>query len=436
MQAVVQGFLSQSAKMDPLERVRRWKRSLDGYISFRKAVLLALVIFAFILYVGPTIFSWLFSSNHSRRYDSPKSCIEDKLVNQYKQDLLHMNGHIVHNPWLPHTDSNYLLYVGNGYFGIVTDSHESSFNIKLSGQQRVLGAPVNFKPLVKITQDNDFSRGRIADKSSAAVLSYTHGLSHKVDCYSDSDAANNGIGSIGAEPEFSVSQHIYAHRAIPQILVQEVKLSNPTGSDKLFSLERIGISNWNSAESHSKRIEHGDGGKQYVVITGTVLVNPAGSQFQMFPSASRKEQHSFVVIVAPKLEENIIVKAGQTHSLTILTSIVYSESMPPEQLKKVSKVDLEEKAVNAIVQAVGMPTEQLRVRHTEVWDDLWTTGFGISHSMAESAVNGGQINATMYYVLSHSPTPLHSLQSTQEDKTELMEHLAYSEGCYGNLPTL
>ena len=49
MQAVVEGFLSQSAKMDPLERVRRWKRSLDGYISFRKAVLLAMFVFAFIL---------------------------------------------------------------------------------------------------------------------------------------------------------------------------------------------------------------------------------------------------------------------------------------------------------------------------------------------------------------------------------------------------
>ena len=122
MQAVVQGFLSQSAKMDPLERVRRWKRSLDGYISFRKAVLLALVIFAFILYVGPSIFSWLFSSNHRRHYDSPKSCIEDKLANLYKEDLLHLNGHIVHNPWRAQTDSNYLLYVGNGYFGIVTDS--------------------------------------------------------------------------------------------------------------------------------------------------------------------------------------------------------------------------------------------------------------------------------------------------------------------------
>ena len=435
MQAVVEGFLSQSAKMDPLDRVRRWKRSLDGYISFRKAVIIALFIFAFILYVGPSIFSWLFYSNKSRHYSSPKSCIEDNLVNKYKEDISQFNAHIVHKPWLAHTDSSYLQYVGNGYFGIVTDSHESTFKIKLSGQQRVLGADVRYKPLVKITQDNDFTRGQTAEKSSATVLSYTQGVSHNVKCYSESGAGSNGRG---VKPEFSISQQIYAHRTIPQVLVQEIKFFNPTSSDKLFNLERIGISNWNTAESHSKRIEHGDGGKQYVVVTGTVLSNPseASSQFTIFPSASRKEMHSVVVIVAPKIDENVIVKSGQTHSLNILTSIVYSDSMSLEQIKDVKKGDLEENAVNAIIRAVGLSADKLRAQHKAVWKSLWTTGFGISHSMAESAVNGGQINATMYYVLSQAPTPLHSIQTQTETKIELMEQLEYSEGCYGNLPTL
>ena len=437
MQAVVEGFLSQSAKMDPLEKVRRWKRSLDSYISFRKAVLLAMFIFAFILYVGPSIFSWLFTSSTSRHYVSPKSCIDEKLLKRYKQDLMNLNGHLVHNPSLKQDETNYLSYVGNGHFGIVTDSYESTLKIKVGGQQKqnIIGADVRFKPLVRIKQDNDFTRGQLADKSSAAVLSYTEGISHTVECYSEDTGTSNGAR---VEPEFSISQKIYAHRVIPQVLVQEIKLSNPTSSDKLFNLERIGISKWNSAESHSKRIEHGDGGKQYVVVTGTVISNPIDtiSQFTIFPSASRKEQHSLAVIVAPKLDDNIVVKSGQTHSLTVLTSIVYSKSMPKDRIKEVNKEDLEEKAVNAIVQAVGLSTDQLRAQHIGVWKDLWTTGFGISHSMAESAVNGAQINATMYYVLSQSPTPLHSLQTTSEQRIELQGYLAYLEGCYGNLPTL
>jgi hypothetical protein len=63
-----QGFVAQTLKMDPIEKARRWKRSLDGYITFRKAVILALLALAFVLYVGPSIFSWLFSSSKSTRY--------------------------------------------------------------------------------------------------------------------------------------------------------------------------------------------------------------------------------------------------------------------------------------------------------------------------------------------------------------------------------
>jgi hypothetical protein len=63
-----QGFVAQTMKMDPIEKARRWKRSLDGYITFRKAVLLALFGFAFILYVGPSIFSWLFQSKTTRLF--------------------------------------------------------------------------------------------------------------------------------------------------------------------------------------------------------------------------------------------------------------------------------------------------------------------------------------------------------------------------------
>ena len=56
--------------------------------------------------------------------------------------------------------------------------------------------------------------------------------------------------------------------------------------------------------------------------------------------------------------------------------------------------------------------------------------------MAENAVNGQQINATMYYVLSHAPAPIHSAHATEAQKKEMAAQLAYSEGCYGGTPTL
>ena len=59
------GFVSQSVQMDPLERMRRWKRSLDGFISVRKAVLIAFCFLVFLLYAGPSIFEWLFGDGSS-----------------------------------------------------------------------------------------------------------------------------------------------------------------------------------------------------------------------------------------------------------------------------------------------------------------------------------------------------------------------------------
>ena len=57
--------------------------------------------------------------------------------------------------------------------------------------------------------------------------------------------------------------------------------------------------------------------------------------------------------------------------------------------------------------------------------------------MADDAVNGVKVNATIYYVLSQTPTPLHSVHPVDvARRNELQSSLAYLEGCYGGLPTL
>ena len=45
----------------------------------------------------------------------------------------------------------------------------------------------------------------------------------------------------------------------------------------------------------------------------------------------------------------------------------------------------------ALEQAAGMSIQVLHSRHVEVWQQLWTTGFGISHSYADNAINGAQV---------------------------------------------
>ena len=86
---------------------------------------------------------------------------------------------------------------------------------------------------------------------SRVLFSKISGLLFDVVCYDD--------GLEGSSGDISLSRRIYAHRAIPEVLVQEIKITNPTGSDQVFQLERQGITNWPSASSSERTIEHGDG---------------------------------------------------------------------------------------------------------------------------------------------------------------------------------
>ena len=104
---------------------------------------------------------------------------------------------------------------------------------------------------------------------------------------------------------------------------------------------------------------------------------------------------------------------------------------------KEQKETTENEAINAIMKAAGRSNQSLKEEHLKIWKSLWTTGFGISHSMADDAVNGVKVNATIYYVLSQTPTPLHSVHPVDvARRNELQSSLAYLEGCYGGLPTL
>jgi len=73
---------------------------------------------------------------------------------------------------------------------------------------------------------------------------------------------------------------------------------------------------------------------------------------------------------------------------------------------------------------------RLAESHANTWRQLWSMGFSISPSLAADAINGDQINATLYYAMSQTPyIPI-------QQRAELQRALLYSEGCYGGLHTL
>ena len=164
------------------------------------------------------------------------SCINDKLL-QYESNFQNLNAHVKHRP-LRSGDSNYLPYVGNGYFGVSDSEADQNLFISGSGQTRTLSVPVQYKPVVHVTS-NEFE-----NHQSAKMVNYAQGFIQEFMCFEDSDDTS--------KKDISVSRQIFAHRSIPEILVQEIKIHNPSGKDQFFRTERLGISNWPSAISREK----------------------------------------------------------------------------------------------------------------------------------------------------------------------------------------
>ena len=77
----------------------------------------------------------------------------------------------------------------------------------------------NFSFLLSIVH---ITSNEYENEQSARVVNYVKGLLFDVVCYDD--------GLEGSSGDISINRRIYAHRAIPEVLVQEIKITNPTGN--------------------------------------------------------------------------------------------------------------------------------------------------------------------------------------------------------------
>lgn len=74
--------------------------------------------------------------------------------------------------------------------------------------------------------------------------------------------------------------------------------------------------------------------------------------------------------------------------------------------------------------------ENIEETHSNIWENLWSTGFSISTSKASDVLNGDLINATMYYVLSSVRAPSYETTSSTI-LAKASSSLSDFEGCYG-----
>ena len=380
-----------------VELGRRLKRSLDGYITYRKAAAILIIVLIFFLYLGPGVLNWIFGGGGRNHVPPVTQCVEDRV--QRVQNILDANN--------GHSDgdsSDYLSYVGNGYIGLSV-SHNSYINIK---SKRTLSIPVKYQPLVHLSLN-----GGDSDEDQVQVTDYLTGVVTEYKC----------IASDRSGQHVTVTTNVYTHRTIPGVLVQDIKIYNPTSSNVQFNVEKLGVDQWEGAANHVKNVEGVEGGAKHNVVTGNVEVNGGRS--------------IVVSIVSKKLPSTIEVQSRNTYSLHLMTAVAYSDHLDSNlSLDDGLRAKIEKEAVSSLKAASVLTQQKLIEFHSEVWRKLWTSGFGISYSYAENAINGDRINATIYYVLSHSPTLLDSTHTSASMRAELFGYLSYTEGCYSGIRTL
>lgn len=383
--------------MDISELVKRAKRGLDGYISYRKAVLVVLVVLVILLYCGPSLFRLVLNTKPSVADSASKSLSLrlDRFWQTYQED----DAHIMHIP--PREDEQlYIPYVGNGLLGLSLDQ-ESPIFIR---NGRTLSLPVNYRPITLVSVDG-------AAVKEAIVTEYTAGVVHRIQSWEQPN-----VGPL------DVTYQTYAHRVMPALLLQDIKVINPTAQDAIVDLEQMGLGDWPSATTETVKLQHGEGEHEYTIIKGSIDIPDSTN---VIP----------VGIVTLKVPSSLQVKSQLSVTLHVVTALNYTDPVPRKMYPSVKDI-VAQSALAVLKRAVTGSIKKLRTDHSLVWNELWSSGFYISHSKAENAINGDLINATLYHVLSQARAPLHEVMTTDEERASILRDIAYAEGCYGGHPTL
>lgn len=295
-------------------------------------------------------------------------------------------------------------YIGNGIFGLEI-AQDAQFNIK---EGRAMLLPLPFAPIVSVAKNQESVK-------EASVVEYLNGLVHRFQCFDD----------------YQVKYLYYAHRNYPSVFVQEIQIKNYRKQlvDLNLVLPRI-IGGWSTATSSVIKIQHGSKMIDYQVITGYV------------PSLDHKKFRAVSVVYRVIPRVLTLNKRGNTN-LNLMTTVYYSKPITKEQYAQ-TKDNVEKAAIEAMkkvldehgAETAGDALYAFRKQHTKVWNSLWQTGFYISQSKAENALNGDKINATIYVVLSHNRAYEFEESITPQRKNQIAHELTYAEGCYDSYHTL
>lgn len=144
------------------------------------------------------------------------------------------------------------------------------------------------------------------------------------------------------------------------------------------------------------------------------------------------------VVAAPLLSDSVQVPPKQRRAFVFRTFVNYTKPMPQTRIAS-AVTDMKNSIRETVSKANELASPSLLRFHTDIWNNIWQSGFGISFSRADGALNGDIINATMYFILSHTPTfasNVNFLSNSEVDDPRTNFLLNHPDRCYSGNPTL
>ncbi|CAH1786242.1 unnamed protein product, partial [Owenia fusiformis] len=364
----------------------------------RRVVIGILVVLALLLYLWPSLPGFSRKSTYDKS-NQLVTCVEEKLE-AFQDQVGQFDASIQHIP-ASEQEAAYIPFVGNGYIG-VTYKGEHGLTLKYG---RALSVFLPYYPMVLSQMEGHDSR-------AATISEYKNGVIYTIDCFQKTTLC------------MTSGSQIYAHRSRPSILVQDIRIYNPSDNAMTLDLLQVGTSDWKDSSTQtfktSSKLEQD---VDCLLTTGTYPVPKSDSLV-------------FVVAIATvKVPDTVEVKSGGTVKYHVVTSVQYSTPISHGEVEE-KKKELEESAKNDLSSTLKIDVVMLRNEHTKVWNQLWESGFSISYSLAPGAINGNRINATMYYVMSNLRSLIHEVNVSPVKKLELQKLLFFPDRCYSGHHTL
>lgn len=158
--------------------------------------------------------------------------------------------------------------------------------------------------------------------------------------------------------------------------------------------------------------------REYSVLTGQmdIATEPNGKS----PLKTNSKIVAFAVAY-PSLHSTIEVQSQSQSLLVMQTFINYTKPLSGTNDGQAAIVDLKVSLRETIKKVVALSPISLQQQHEAAWQSLWLSGFSITHSHAPQAVNGYQINATLYYLLTQRKMPVSNILEMDSHQTFLPE---------------